>query len=457
MSVHVFLGPSLTADEARTLLPRGVIHPPVAMGQVYQVAQRKVSAIAIIDGLFEQVPAVWHKEILYALDRGIPVFGASSMGALRAAELEPFGMHGVGRIFEAFRDGALEDDDEVAVAHGPVASGYRNLSTPMVNIREGLRRAEAAGVVRAETHRALLTAVKRLFYPDRSWERVAAIAIELDIPADEREGLRLFLKQEPIDVKADDARALLRHLAELDAGGIPPHRPGFVLERTKFWDQMIEGTAPFGTDEAQAHGGGAAVTAQALWDQVRVTADDLEELERGVLLLHLAANEARRQGWWPQPEAVQAEADGRRQRFGLLTTAATDGWLQARGITRRDLARHVQADLILRHLLTLHSTKLVPLLRDELHRRDRLRPTIEAIAEKQRVLREHGVVNPSLADAGVDAATLIQWYEKHRRPLEGTTLDEHAKWLGFDSTRAFLTEVLAQYIVEHDAQAGSMR
>ena len=47
------------------------------------------------------------------------------MGALRAAELHVFGMVGVGRVFELFRDGLLEDDDEVAVAHGPADSGYQ--------------------------------------------------------------------------------------------------------------------------------------------------------------------------------------------------------------------------------------------------------------------------------------------------------------------------------------------
>ena len=45
---------------------------------------------------------------------GTQVFGAASMGALRAAELAPFGMIGVGAIFAAYRDGRLTGDDEVA-------------------------------------------------------------------------------------------------------------------------------------------------------------------------------------------------------------------------------------------------------------------------------------------------------------------------------------------------------
>ena len=79
-------------------------------------------AIGIIDGYFENIPSVWHKEILWAMSQGIHVFGSASMGALRAAELAPFGMEGVGAIFEAYRDGWLEDDDEVASEDGLHAS-----------------------------------------------------------------------------------------------------------------------------------------------------------------------------------------------------------------------------------------------------------------------------------------------------------------------------------------------
>ena len=43
-------------------------------------------------------------------------------------------MRGVGKIFEAFRDGDLEDDDEVAVVHGPAEFGFREISVAMVNI-----------------------------------------------------------------------------------------------------------------------------------------------------------------------------------------------------------------------------------------------------------------------------------------------------------------------------------
>src|SRR3954469_15630639 len=134
MSIYIFTGPTLTAEAVRAELD-AVCLPPVAQGDVYRIGLRKPRAIGIIDGYFERLPAVWHKEILWAMSQGIHVFGSASMGALRASELAPFGMEGVGKIFEAYRDGVLEDDDEVAVAHGSSETGYRVLSDATLNIR----------------------------------------------------------------------------------------------------------------------------------------------------------------------------------------------------------------------------------------------------------------------------------------------------------------------------------
>ncbi len=114
MRAIVFAGPSVPRSEVEAI--SGVEwRPPVSQGDVYRAAQTSPDVIAIIDGYFDGVPSVWHKEILWAMSCGIHVFGAGSMGALRAAELYPFGMRGVGEIFASFRDGILEDDDEVAV------------------------------------------------------------------------------------------------------------------------------------------------------------------------------------------------------------------------------------------------------------------------------------------------------------------------------------------------------
>src|SRR5437763_215841 len=134
MRAVIFAGPTLP-PKLRPADPAIEWRPPVKQGELYRAALTRPAAIGVIDGYFEVVPTVWHKEILWAMAEGIHVYGAASIGALRAAELDSFGMKGIGRIYEDFRDGVLIDDDEVAVLHGPPELDYRPLTDAMVDIR----------------------------------------------------------------------------------------------------------------------------------------------------------------------------------------------------------------------------------------------------------------------------------------------------------------------------------
>ncbi len=241
MTVCVFLGPTLRGAEASAALD-AVLLPPARRGDVVAaVRDRGATTIALVDGYFEQAPAVWHKEILWALSEGVAVFGAASMGALRAAELAQFGMTGVGRVFEAYRDGRFapfedpfEDDDEVAVVHGPVETGYAG-TLALVDARATLARAQAEGVVDAATVRAVAAAGKALFYKDRSWPAIFAAA-RAKGGADKARLDRLVAALPRIAVaqKRADALALLALLAAGDRADATP--PPFRFERTAIWD-----------------------------------------------------------------------------------------------------------------------------------------------------------------------------------------------------------------------------
>ncbi|HEX4452283.1 MAG TPA: TfuA-like protein [Kofleriaceae bacterium] len=198
----IFTGPSLAIPGAR---------PPAAVGDVLAAArERGVKRIAIIDGYFERMAAVWHKEILIALERGIAVYGAASMGALRAAELAPFGMIGVGAIYRDFAAGRLVADDEVAIAHLPAEAGYRAVSDALVNLRYGLAKAARARVISARTAKALVELARSRFYRERSWAQLVADGNVAKLPARELAALAAWPKP---DRKADDARLLLKRLA----------------------------------------------------------------------------------------------------------------------------------------------------------------------------------------------------------------------------------------------------
>lgn len=234
----VFLGPTLPAAEVGRYLSEVEILPPVQAGSVRTALHDGFRQIGIIDGYFEQVPTVWHKEILFALSEGACVYGSSSMGALRAAELHTLGMIGVGAIFEAYRDGELEDEDEVAVVHAPAEQGFAELSTAMANLRFGLGRARTQRVIPPEVEARLLTLAKGWYYAERSWKALLheATRRELASPT-ELSGLATWVEQTRPNQKRDDACQLLLRMAQDRQSGVPASAVSFVFETTEPWLQ----------------------------------------------------------------------------------------------------------------------------------------------------------------------------------------------------------------------------
>ena len=231
--VIVFAGPTLPAAAIGERLPAAELRPPVALGDVLRLAlaRRRPARIAIIDGYFERMAAVWHKEILFALERGIEVWGASSMGALRAAELAPFGMIGVGAVFEAFAHGALTADDEVAVAHLPAEHGYRPVSDALVNLREGIAKAP---MLTDRTRARLVELARARFYRERTWAQLIADARVAGLPAKQLDAFATWPKP---DRKAADARLLLTRLAKTP---VATRRHAIAMPRTWAFDRLVE-------------------------------------------------------------------------------------------------------------------------------------------------------------------------------------------------------------------------
>jgi hypothetical protein len=167
--IVVFLGPTLPTCEASKHLA-GIYLPPAEQGCfVTAIRQYRPVAIVLIDGQFGRVPAVRHKEIIWVLAQGIPVFGASSMGAIRASELAEMGMRGHGLVYRWFRATALADDDEVAVSMTPVELGARPLSEALINIRLTLRRAARSGILSPELATQLEDLARQIHFRNRSY------------------------------------------------------------------------------------------------------------------------------------------------------------------------------------------------------------------------------------------------------------------------------------------------
>lgn len=209
--IVVFLGPSMPHDEARSILDADY-RPPARRGDVLAAAKEGADIICLIDGVFFQDSSVAHKEILEALRMGVRVIGASSMGALRAAEMDAYGMEGVGEIYRAYRSGELVADDEVALVFDPVT--LAPLSEPLVNIRHNLRLAVHEGFIDEQTAADLLEIARSRYFPSRSYENLMKDAAGR-VPEEKLLQFRRFLERRRADLKREDAIRALRRAGEV--------------------------------------------------------------------------------------------------------------------------------------------------------------------------------------------------------------------------------------------------
>jgi hypothetical protein len=441
VTVYVFTGPTLDAETAATLLD-AVYLPPAQHGDVFRVTRRRPAAIGIVDGYFEHVPAVWHKEILHALAEGIPVYGSASMGALRAAELDAFGMRGVGVIHRWFADGVLEDDDEVAVAHGPAEDRYRMSSEAMVNIRATVALARAESVLDASAATRVLDAAKARFYPERSWPRILDDVGVDTLPA----GFAAWVRTHRVDQKRLDAQEMLRTMAADLAAGVPPPQVGYRVEHTVWWDHLVRHAGAHPDDEQ------AAVGLEALLDELRVQGGSYADAVRGALLRDLLLAEAARTLGPPDQSEVQQALDTFRVERGLFEPAELDRWLAANDLDRPGLVALVTEEVVAGRAARQLETAVLDRLADHLRTKGAYAELASRARAKQSLLAAHGRDNPGLRDAGLSALELCAWHAARLAvvpPASEADVEAYATTIGFTSVEDLVRELLREWFFEH--------
>lgn len=213
MKIVVYTGTSISHRDARKIL-EAEYRPPVKRDDIRRLMKSPPDVIGIIDGGFFDSAAVAHREIIEALKSGITVVGGGSMGALRASELDSYGMIGVGEIYEMYKNGILESDDEVAVTFD--AETLEPLSIPLVNARRTVERALETGILTEEQASAIVDVARKLFYPERNYRNIVNECVKTGIIADsEKEKLLDFFMKHEVDVKRQDAVLVLEKIKEL--------------------------------------------------------------------------------------------------------------------------------------------------------------------------------------------------------------------------------------------------
>jgi hypothetical protein len=235
MTAVAFLGPSLDRETARTTTA-AELRPPACQGDLVRAVLDGATRVGLIDGGFERVPAVWHKEILWAAERGTTIVGGASMGALRAAEMAGQAIVGVGRIYEMYAAGVLDADDEVAVMHASGVDGYRTFSDSLVAIRWNVAMASNARVLEPAESALLIQRARQTYYPDRRRELLWS-AWGHDLGAATRSGLHSFIEERWEDPKRMDALEVLQAVEDPD---LSPPSSSPALPMTAFFAELLD-------------------------------------------------------------------------------------------------------------------------------------------------------------------------------------------------------------------------
>lgn len=204
--VRIYLGPSLPVSEAKEILEADY-QPPIKRGDLDKIKNPKNYIVGIIDGAFHQSLAVSVVEVRQFIEDGGSIFGASSMGALRAVELKPLGMKGVGRIYQDYLSEKLNSDEDVALVFSPETG--EALTIPTVQVKYAVEQAKKAGDLTPEAARKALSESKKIYYAERTLAMLLKV-IGLKLKPEEVASLKKILTNPEMDPKRQDAIALLK-------------------------------------------------------------------------------------------------------------------------------------------------------------------------------------------------------------------------------------------------------
>ena len=257
MKTIVFAGPSIN-QALREEFSHLSFRPPAQQGDIYQAAEfGKADRLLILDGYYKTVPAVWHKEVIHAVNNGLRVIGAASLGALRAVELEAYGMQGHGRIFEWYRSGILNRDPDVAVAHANADDDFRTLTVPIVNILATLT--DSGHNFDCLVIEEVLYLARSVFFEHRTMgSLLATVTATPTLNNNQKDQIIDALKNSYIDQKYKDSQATLEWL---ERGGDKSNSDLTTenLNKTLYWDAMVVNDSYIGPSDT-----GLLLTKQAL-------------------------------------------------------------------------------------------------------------------------------------------------------------------------------------------------
>lgn len=214
VKIIIYTGLSLSFDEAKEILDSHddvevIYERPIKRGDLGHALKENPDIIGIIDGVFHQNSSVGHKEILNVINNGITVVGSSSMGALRASELDSLGMIGIGYVYKQYATGKVASDDDVAVMLD--SESLEALSEPLINMDYVFTNAVSENIITPDQKDELIRIAKSTFYPKRNYSQTLNES-NLD---DETKGELINFIRTSVDIKKEDAKELVKYIKNM--------------------------------------------------------------------------------------------------------------------------------------------------------------------------------------------------------------------------------------------------
>ncbi|MDQ7822243.1 MAG: TfuA-like protein [Candidatus Eremiobacteraeota bacterium] len=433
MKCVIFTGPTLSKEEAQPWL-EAIYLPPARQGDIISaIFTHMPDIIGIIDGASYPDLEVWHRELLYALENGIAVYGSSSIGALRAAELDIHGMQGVGKIYEGLKGIEVSDDDEV-MCHYECSGSHRRISEPLANIRATFEALHRERLIDGKLVATLPALAKSLHYRKRTFQAILEKARNAGVLSEKQaEELLNHTRSCYVDLQKEDAIELLKAVKKaMETGGRAPY--GKIVDRS---DDLIFHVAKYRDRTISRDGEGEGLPLFSLVDYMVLTHPEADELAvsaknrflAGVLadMLHVEASD----------RETGEEALTFRTRYGLEDQERFGEWLAENDLVEEEFRRLMEQNAKMKALHDwlrdkLGQRKFTRVITDELMLTDQYSRWVgkALLAEKlYQERREYGeellsIEAPEKLVRDHVAGAPREWHRIFRKVMEGMEITD---------------------------------
>ena len=218
----IFVGPSLSLQKARKIFDADY-RGPAKKGDLLVLSASSlislknqpnaINFVGLIDGLFLQDYPPTPIEVFQLLsNKNFRVVGGASIGALRAVELEKFGMVGIGKVFQLFKNGTTNADDEVAVTFHP-GDAISIQSEAMIDIRFNLFVAHKKNIITKRTKHIIAQTAKSIYFPYRNYSHVIEeTRTKFPELSRELESFSSYLNHHRLSLKEIDAIKVIKYI-----------------------------------------------------------------------------------------------------------------------------------------------------------------------------------------------------------------------------------------------------